>query len=115
MGSVLSFNLQIQTLIAKPIDIYFIKFEPRQRAYTYTPCLDFMLYFYALVDFLFPSAVTIPHTLSDLPPFQIKQLYQAGNSLPAFQVRALEYRSVLPTYGITAFNSVYPSSFTYSY
>lgn len=47
MGSVLSFNLQIQTLIAKPIDIYFMKFESRQReAYTYTPCLDFMLYFY---------------------------------------------------------------------
>lgn len=69
MGSVLSFNLQIQTLIAKPIDIYFMKFESRQRAYTYTLCLDFMLYFYDYLDSLFFSAVSTPHIPCCPPQF----------------------------------------------
>ena len=74
-----------------------MKFESRQRAYTYTLCLDFMLYFYDYLDSLFFSAVSTPHIPCCPPQFQRRQLYQAGNSLPAFQVRALEYRSVLPT------------------
>lgn len=32
-----------------------MRFESRQRVYTYTLCLDFMLYFYDLVDFLFSA------------------------------------------------------------
>ena len=74
-----------------------MRFESRQRVYTYTLCLDFMLYFYDLVDFLFPSAVSTPHIPYCPPRFQRKQLYQAGNSLPTFQAYALGYRSVLPT------------------
>jgi len=52
-GSDLSIISNILTLTAKSINTLFMRFESRQRVYTYTLCLDFMLYFYDLVDFLF--------------------------------------------------------------
>lgn len=54
-GSDLSIISNILTLTAKSINTLFMRFESRQRVYTYTLCLDFMLYFYDLVDFLFPA------------------------------------------------------------
>lgn len=62
------------------------------------PALLFItLYFHFL-----PSAVATPDILSDLLHSQRKFEYRGGNILRGLRVRALGFRSVLPTFGITA-------------